>query len=143
MHRAGTTRTPTLNNPVRQCAGCGGMKHQRVAVFAQLLAEVLGRTKKLPYPAPLMSMCRIRCLIILVAFASLVFGDFPAGRPAELRRCLFLGPDDAPAKRGLDQLPELAIESLRFHRLEFFAALRRGLSAPRQGGSDTNGHRFA
>ena len=62
----------------------------------------------------------------LTALLSLVFGDFPAGRFAEPRRCLLLGRDDAPAKANLDQPGEFAIEPFRLQRLEFFAGLRCG-----------------
>lgn len=53
------------------------------------------------------------------ALPSLVFGDFPAGCFAELRRSIFLGQDDAPTKGNLDQPGELAIEPFRLQRLEF------------------------
>ena len=65
-------------------------------------------------------------MIFLVVLPSLVFGDFPARGFAEPRRCFFLGQDDAPVKRSLDQPGELAIEPFRLQRLEFFAGLRRG-----------------
>jgi len=45
---------------------------------------------------------RIRCFDFLIALPSLVFGDFPARRLAEPRRCLLLGQDDPPAKGNLD-----------------------------------------
>jgi hypothetical protein len=53
-------------------------------------------------------------LDFLVALRSLVFGDFPAGCPAEPCRCLLLGQDDAPAKGSFDQLRKLPIELLWF-----------------------------
>jgi hypothetical protein len=60
----------------------------------------------------------------LAALPSLVFSDFPAGRLAKLRRCLFLGPNDAPAKRNLDQPGEFAVKPFRLQRLQFLAVLR-------------------
>jgi hypothetical protein len=66
--------------------------------------------KNPPYPAPLITMLPETVFDFSGCLALLVFGDFPARGPAEPRRCLLLGQDDAPAKRNLDQLRKLAIE---------------------------------
>lgn len=69
------------------------------------------------------------CQMTVAALPSLVFSDFPAGRFAELPRCLFLRCDDAPAKGNLDQPGKFAIEPFRLQRLEFLAGLSCGDSA--------------
>lgn len=55
MRLAGTTGMPTLTKHV-QCAGVPAVPENELSASWQYLAEGLEKTKKLPHPAPLITM---------------------------------------------------------------------------------------